>query len=371
MCTPFCDDNSCPYRDQHNNFIISLVKLQESGKEADIDEWKKLIITTKEMCDLNQPLEDPDPDLRYPLLHWAATLGKIKAVQWLLKQDFIYLRKPPQGKTNSKVVFSMVRFLHVGLPTTDPRKILKIFLKILDLLLTSDPDLLLVEEGPYDDTVLHLCARGEEGSNAPFLKYLKGILVKLHEMSRKNKTQQLENVLVKKNKEGDTFMRTVAKFRNAEEVKVLMDLVNERFERNISSPVTTVESSSSSSSSVLSTDDHEENYGDNDENDDDDHDEVFDDDDKRKASEDDAPLSTLFKAKESVQRLALEKKRKWSQETLKLKKAKLSLQECENKIRSLLREKERKKADVKKLEETVEDAERKFTLCQQFLENVY
>ena len=101
MCTPFCEDN-CPYRGQHNNLIISLVKLQESGKEADIYEWKKLIITTKEMCDLNQPLEDPDPDLRYPLLHWAGTLGKNEGRPMAFKARLHLFKKTSTGKNQFK-----------------------------------------------------------------------------------------------------------------------------------------------------------------------------------------------------------------------------------------------------------------------------
>lgn len=401
MCTPFCQDN-CLYRGQHNNLILSLVKLKESGKNANIEEWKELIIVAKGMCDLNQPLEDPDPDLNYPLLHWAATLGKVKAVQWLLKQEFFSLREPSLGKSNAQVVFSMSRFLHLGLTTPDLRKILKIFLKILDLLLKHDADLLSVKEGPYNDTVLHLCARGDEDTIAPFQRYLKIILVKLDELSKKNTTIKLENILGIKNNEGETFMRTAAKFQTREERQDLMNLVNERFEKTHSSPATTVESSSSSSTPVLFdlTDDHEDNLDDNDENDDYDHDEESKNHENRKESEEDAPLSPLlavpqreggngncehpeatvsdhassdtlvFKAKESVYELAQQRKRKLSQDRLKLKKAKFSLEKCELEISRLLKEKERKKKEFEKLKETVKDAEVALTTCLVFLENV-
>ena len=376
-----------------------MVKLKESGKNANIEQWKDLIIAAKGMCDLNQPLEDLDPDLNYPLLHWAATLGKVKAVQWLLKQEFISLREPSQGKSNAQVVFSMSRFLHLGVKTPDLRKILKIFLKILDLLLKHDPDLLSVTEGPYNDTVLHLCARGEEDTIAPFQRYLKIILVKLDELSKKNTTIKLENILGIKNNEGETFTRTAAKFQTREERQDLINLVKERFGKKHSSPATTVESSSSSSSPVLLdlTDDHHDNC---DDNDDYDHDEESKDHDNRKESEDDAPLSPLlavpqreggngncehpeatvsdhassdalvFKAKESVYELAQQRKRKLSQDRLKLKKAKFSLEKCELEISRLLKEKERKKKEFEKLKETVKDAEVALTTCLAFLENV-
>ena len=47
-----------------------------------MDAWKECVISLG--CDLNEPLEDPNPNFRYPLLHWAAMLGKVKAVQCLL-----------------------------------------------------------------------------------------------------------------------------------------------------------------------------------------------------------------------------------------------------------------------------------------------
>lgn len=69
----------------YSNLIIALVGLEES-RGKNLKEWKASINEAKEMCDLSQLLEDPDSDLRYPLLHWAATLGKFKAVKWLLEQ---------------------------------------------------------------------------------------------------------------------------------------------------------------------------------------------------------------------------------------------------------------------------------------------
>ena len=304
MCTPFCEDN-CPYRGRHNNLILSLVKLQESGKQTNIEDWKKLIITAKGMCDLNQPLEDPDPDFDYPLLHWAATLGKVRAVQWLLKQDFISLRKSPtggnfQGKSNATIIFSMVRFLHEGVTTRDPQKVLKVFLKILDLLLKRDPDLLLVQEGLNNDTVLHLCARGEEDTTAPFLKYLKGILVKLQDMSKENKTLQLQNILRKENGEGDTFIDVVSKFQNQEKVADLHEFLKERFplpkkerkkesvsEQKLDPELPGKHQASDKSDQEDNDDDDEDDEDDEDYDDDDDNDDDDDGDDDNDEDDDD------------------------------------------------------------------------------------
>ena len=230
LCTPFCEDN-CAFRSRHNELILSLVRLHETDRIS-LEEWKASVISGKLTCDLNKPLQDPNPnpDFRFSLLHWAAVLGKVKAIEWLLTQDLVSLRKDnTQVESNKKVVFSMVRYLHEGVKTNDPSKISMTFGKILDLLLKQDPGLLFVQEEATSNTVLHLCAQGEKDSNAPFLKYLRMTLVKLHEISEKNKALTLQPILEQKNGEGDTFIEVAAKFQNQKEARDLIDLIKEKF----------------------------------------------------------------------------------------------------------------------------------------------
>lgn len=230
LCTPFCEDN-CAFRGKHNVLILSLVRLHETDRIS-LEEWKASVISGKLTCDLNEPLQDPNPNLDFcfSLLHWAAVLGKVKAIECLLTQDLVSLRKDnTQVESNKKVVFSMVRYLHEGVKTNDPSKISMTFGKILDLLLKQDPGLLLVQEDATSNTVLHLCAQGEKDSNAPFLKYLRMTLVKLHEISEKNKALTLQPILEQKNGEGDTFIEVAAKFQNQKEARDLIDFVKEKF----------------------------------------------------------------------------------------------------------------------------------------------
>ena len=229
LCTPFCEEN-CEFQGQHNDLIMSLVNLHESDRES-LDAWKEYIISLS--CDLNEPLKDPNPNFRYPLLHWAATLGKVKAVQWLLTEDRVSLRNAnAQGISNETVVFSMVRYLHEGVKCEDPNQISQIFVNILDSLLKRDPNLLLVQEVCNSNTVLHLCAKGKEGSTAPFLMYLKKTLVKLKEISYNSESRPvnwLKNVLQQRNEQGDTFIGVAAKFNNQKEAWKLIDLVKDKF----------------------------------------------------------------------------------------------------------------------------------------------
>lgn len=183
-CTPFCGDN-CEFQGQHNGLIMSLVTLQESDR-ASMDAWKKYV---KNVSDINKPLQDANPSFLCSLLQWAAILGKVKAVQWLLTEE-----NNTQGIVpNETVLFLMVQYLHEGVKSKDANQISKIFLNILELLLKRDPNLLLVQEGSNSNTVLHLCAQGEKGSTAPFLMYLRRTLLRLKEVS--NKSESLADLL--------------------------------------------------------------------------------------------------------------------------------------------------------------------------------
>ena len=225
-CTPFCEEN-CEFQGQHNDLIMSLINLNESDR-ASLDAWKEHVISLNN--DIDEPLKDPNPNFRLPLLHWVATLGKAKAVQWLLTEDRVSLRKGnTQGMSNETVVFSMVRCLHEGVKSKDPNKISNIFVNILELLLKRDPYLLLVQEGSNSNTVLHLCAQGDESSTAPFLMYLKRTLVKLKEILNKNSESLpldwLKTILQQKNEQGDTFIDVAARCKTQKEARELVDLI--------------------------------------------------------------------------------------------------------------------------------------------------
>lgn len=229
LCTPFCEEN-CEFQGQHNDMIMSLVNLHESDGEC-LDAWKECVISLG--CDLNEPLEDPNPNFRYPLLHWAAMLGNVKAVQCLLTEVRVSLRKGnSRGISNETVVFSMVRYLHEGVKCKNPNQVSKIFVNILDSLLKRDSNLLLVKEVSNSNTVLHLCAQGEEGSTAPFLMYLWKTLVKLKEISYNSESlplNWLKNILEQRNEQCDTFIDVAAKFNNQKEAWELIDLIKDKF----------------------------------------------------------------------------------------------------------------------------------------------
>lgn len=93
--------------------------------------------------------------------------------------------------------------------------------------------MLLVQEGKANKiTLLHLCAEGDEKSNAPFLVYLKRILAKLHDLKKKNhySEDKLRDFLNKKNCRGDTFLHLLGKYNRRQEAGEVTKLVIEKFD---------------------------------------------------------------------------------------------------------------------------------------------
>ena len=235
QCTPFCGSD-CPFQDKHHDLIVSLLRLQDS-KATSLENWKAFILHEAEKgANLNQPILDPDPDLRYPLLSWAAVLGKVKAVKWLLQQDFITFTEnkgdfPPKlNVSNATALFSAVRNLHEGVRTRETYEITQLFASLLDAFIKRNPDILLVQEEPDKDTVLHLCARGEEDSTAPFLKYLRQIIRKLQEYHEKdNMKLPVKRILKRENAAGDSFLHLLTRSEEKEEAKKLIKFTEEKF----------------------------------------------------------------------------------------------------------------------------------------------
>ena len=235
QCTPFCGSD-CPFQDKHHYLIVSLLRLQDS-KATSLENWKAFILhEAEEGVDLNQPILDPDPDLRYPLLSWAAVLGKVKAVKWLLQQDFITFTEnkadfsPKLNVSNATALFSAVRNLHEGVRTRETYEITQLFASLLDAFIKRNPDILLVQEEPDKDTVLHLCARGEKDSTAPFLKYLRQIIRKLQEYYEKDNTRlPVKRILKRENAAGDSFLHLLTRSEEKEEAKKLIKFTEDKF----------------------------------------------------------------------------------------------------------------------------------------------
>ena len=235
LCTPFCPD-VCPNSGEHDRWIMSLVNTQESNK-LNLSEWQASVAEAKESFDFNQLLRvDPVDTESFSLLSWAAMLGKWRIVKWLLKQHFIVLFPNAEDTanvgSNRTALFSAVRHLHIGVKTRETFYIGKCFEKILDEFLKRDLRVLLVQEEEANKiTLLHLCAEGDEKSNAPFLVYLKRILAKLDDLKQKDhySEESLASFLEQKNCRGNTFLHLLAKYKIRQEAEEVIKLAKKKF----------------------------------------------------------------------------------------------------------------------------------------------
>ncbi|XP_021360894.1 regulatory protein SWI4-like isoform X2 [Mizuhopecten yessoensis] len=75
---------------QHHPLLIALINTNTSEEgntsftalEATISRY--ITVGKWSICD---DIDDPDPDYKYPLLHWAACLGKVAVVKWLVQRN--------------------------------------------------------------------------------------------------------------------------------------------------------------------------------------------------------------------------------------------------------------------------------------------
>ena len=132
--------------------------------------------------------------------------------------------------SNATALFSAVRYLHEGVRTRETYEITQLFANLLDAFIKRNPDILLVQEEPDKDTILHLCAREEQDSRAPFLKYLRQIIIKLQEHYEKdNRRLQVKRILKRKNAAGDSFLHLLTRSEEKEEAKKLIQFTEDKF----------------------------------------------------------------------------------------------------------------------------------------------
>ena len=109
-------------------------------------------------------------------------------------------------------------------------EITQLFAKVLDDFIKRNLDILPVQEEPDKDAVLHLCARGEKDSTAPFLKYLLQMIRKLQEYYEKdNRTLPVKRIPKRKNAAGDSFLNLLTKSKEKEGAKKLIKFTQDKF----------------------------------------------------------------------------------------------------------------------------------------------
>ena len=83
QCTPFCEVN-CKYAGQHNKILVAVINCVD---ERGYNEFTKTVTKfTKHGWNIDDPIEDPDPEYQYPLVHWATVLGNVMVLKWCVEQ---------------------------------------------------------------------------------------------------------------------------------------------------------------------------------------------------------------------------------------------------------------------------------------------
>ncbi|XP_028392427.1 uncharacterized protein LOC114516994 [Dendronephthya gigantea] len=91
-CTPFC--RPCDKGYKHHELLVTLLNTRESEticpRFSEDHELLKSVIDKHRLkgWDINTDIMEENVEFRFPLLHWACVLGKIRTVRWLLDQGF-------------------------------------------------------------------------------------------------------------------------------------------------------------------------------------------------------------------------------------------------------------------------------------------
>ena len=160
--TIFCEDD-CSFT--HHEMLLSLV-LSKRNDPRTFDKFKDCV--RKELAagwNRNSDIPDKAKYFRFPLVHWAAVYGKLYALQWLLDQDFDVEVTNTQGETALHRLIACQAHERA----VDPRigrgrryslgNIIQVFTKVLDILTSKCPQLLLRYDYVERNTPLALCLK--------------------------------------------------------------------------------------------------------------------------------------------------------------------------------------------------------------------
>ena len=87
-CTPFCEKSvECP---EHHELLQAIVNCTDQlGHLSNLEILKSCVEKYESIgWDRNDDIPDPVLSNRYPLIHWAASLGKCNALEWMINSSF-------------------------------------------------------------------------------------------------------------------------------------------------------------------------------------------------------------------------------------------------------------------------------------------
>ena len=202
-CTPFCDKSvECP---EHHEMLQAVVNCTDQlGHLSNLDVLKNCIEKYQTLgWDKNDDLPDPVASNRLPLIHWAASLGKCNALEWMINSGF-NSRITVVG-SGENALHRTILYLYKSRPKFTTKELKPKFRKICALLanLMSIPDEL------NNDTPLHTAATMLVNSESRLVFFQAAIDV-MSAQTREMPEQQRIAVLDAKNNEGDTCLHILS-----------------------------------------------------------------------------------------------------------------------------------------------------------------
>jgi len=131
-CSPFCDKlKECP---EHHELLQAIVNCTDQlGHLSNLDTLKNCIEKYQNMgWDKNDVVPDPVSANRLPLIHWAASLGKCNALEWMLSNGFE--STTTFGPQSQNALHRTVQYLYKSRPKFTTKELRPKFRKICVLL---------------------------------------------------------------------------------------------------------------------------------------------------------------------------------------------------------------------------------------------
>ena len=131
-CSPFCDKTvECP---EHHELLQAIVNCTDQlGHLSNLDTLKSSIEKYQSLgWDKNDTVPDPVAANRLPLIHWAASLGKCNALEWMVSNGFE--STTTIGSMSESALHRTILYLYKSRPKFTTKEMKPKFKKICHLL---------------------------------------------------------------------------------------------------------------------------------------------------------------------------------------------------------------------------------------------
>ena len=147
-CTPFCE-TFCNYAGRHHKILVAVINCVD---EQGYNRFAKIVRKSiKKGWKVDDPIQDPDPEFQYPLIHWATVLGNVMVLKWCVEHRLdLNKRWGPRSET------ALHRLMVCGYSALQENSdsLLKTFKRIVKLL-----KVLLQSRDDNNDLPIHVAAK--------------------------------------------------------------------------------------------------------------------------------------------------------------------------------------------------------------------